>query len=275
LPIPEFTRAEYDEARNIYEFKALVAIAGISVIVGGVKTSARFIRTTQLFTRMTIGGFSFLRLLPGNSLKDQFSEFWDWPSVACIARNLVETYHLFWYLADPSLSEEDVHMRLELMRYHLNFEKYRLYKEGGQGQETLSEFEEGLPQERAALASLPAFRSLPKALQSDLLKGKRPMHLTHTQIGNSLPFITGYFQPIYRLFSNQVHSTPFSFSAQSNERGRGFENDAERLYVTLSVQVVTKYMTAAVIEMARIFPDAIAKPCAGLIDLARQAHSEV
>ena len=274
MTITDYTRADYDLIRNLYEFKALVAMAGVSSNAGAINTSTRYIRTTQLFTRMTISGFSFLCLLPGSSLAKTHDEFWDWPSIASIARNIVETYHLFWYLADPALSEKEVCMRIDLMRFHLNCEKFKLYKEQGAPEEVLREFEEGLPKDRAALAADPVFVALPKELRSRLLKGKTPMHLTHAQIAERLSFLNGQFRPMYRLFSNQVHSTPFSFQSQSNDRGRGFENDAERFYIIIAIKAVIKYFTTAVIEMGRIFPEQIGRTCSGLIELAKMAHDE-
>jgi hypothetical protein len=244
----------------------------VSSAAGGIKTSARYIRATQLFTRLVVGTYSFVRLLPGNSITRDRSAFWDWPTVACVARNLTETYQIFYYLIDPGLAEEDVELRVNLMNLHLNSEKYRIYKEGRASQQVLATFEVGLPQDRTRLLQSPAFQRLPKELRNDLLKGKKAMHLSHSQIGESLPFMDRDFRWIYRLLSNHVHTTPFSFQAQSNERGRGDENDAERFYITLAIQVVLKYVTAAVLDMARIFPDRIANPCEACVDRARTLH---
>jgi hypothetical protein len=275
--VPEtigYTREEYDAEREKYELRALVAAAGVSEQAGGIKTSTRNIRATQLFTRLNLAGFTFLRMLPGNTITGHLGEFWDWPSIACIARNIVETFHLFWYLSDPSLSAEEVDMRVSLMHLHLNTEKYKLYKEWNAGQEVLRSFEEGLPRDRARLEANRVFASLPERQRKELLKGNRPMHLTHSEIGGSLPFMDRHFRPIYRLFSNHVHSTPLSFQAQSNTRGRGDENDAERFYIILAIQVVIKYLTAAVIEMARMFPREVGAPCSRLVDIARELHAE-
>ena len=67
-------------------------------------------------------------------------------------------------------------------------------------QQVLATFEVGLPQDRTRLLQSPAFQRLPKELRNDLLKGKKIMHLSHSQIGESLPFMDRNFRWIYRLF---------------------------------------------------------------------------
>ncbi|MBH2010699.1 MAG: hypothetical protein I8H71_13430 [Xanthomonadaceae bacterium] len=252
--------------------RLLKAAMRVSQGVGGIKTSNRYIRATQLFTRLTVGSYTFVRLLPSNTTTRDRVEFWDWPSVACVARNLVETYHTFYYLIDPKLSESEVEMRIDLMHLHLNSEKYRLYKELKPGAEILKGFEVGLPKDKERLKNNAIFRKLSEGRQSELLKGRAAMHLTHAEIAEALPFIDRYFRPIYRLFSIHVHSAPMSFQAQSNERARGDENDAERMYITLAIQIVLKYLSAAMLDMARLFPDAVARKCPEALAVARELH---
>jgi hypothetical protein len=158
------------------------------------------------------------------------------------------------------------------MHFHLNSEKYRLYREWKPDAEVLRSFEAGLPKDKERLCANKIFRNLPERMRRDLLKGRKAMHLTHTEIGESLPFMGHHFRPLYRLFSNHVHSSPFSFQAQSNERGRGDENDAERFYITLAIQVVGKYVSAAILDMAHIFPREIGKSYERQVSLARRIH---
>ncbi len=94
------------------------------------------------------------------------------------------------------------------------------------------------------------------------------MHLSHAQIGASLPVAGKHFRGVYRLLSNAAHSSPLSFQAQSNERGRGFGNAAERNYITLAIKLVVDCLARATVEMGRIFPTDIGGPCRNLVRLA-------
>ena len=266
-----YTRADYDRERVTAE-RVLAIVLTVSDAAGGIKTSTRWIRATQLFTRLSVTLFSFIRLLPENTITRDREPFWDWPSVAALARNIIETYHAFYYLTDPTLSDEDVQFRINLMHLHHNAEKYRLYREWGAPAEVLTDFETGLPKDRERLRGNSVFTALSEKHQESLLKGKRAMHLQHEQINAKLPFMGRFFRPIYSLFCNQVHSTPFAFQTQSNERGRGDENDTERFYIILAIQVVVKYVTAAVLDMARIFPEEIACGCEVEVEKAQAVY---
>ena len=128
VKVPSSARDHYkDELASIEQ--ALWAAMDVSSAAGGIKTSTRYIRATQLFTRLVVGTYSFVRP-PGNTITRDLNAFWDWPTAACVARNSTETYHIFYYLVDPSLTEEDVELRVNLMHLHLNSGKYRLYKKG-------------------------------------------------------------------------------------------------------------------------------------------------
>jgi hypothetical protein len=266
----EFTRDRYDLDRNRIE-RLLFAAMEVSQAAGGIKTSTRNIRATQLYTRLTVGSYTFVRLLPANQLTRDLSEFWDWPSVACIARNIMETYHAFHYLSSADLSDEEVDMRISLMHLHLNSEKYKLYKEWKPGHPILEEFERGLPKDRERLQKAPAFSRLTKGRQADLLRGRAAMHLSQAEVGEALPFMGRRFCALYRLLSTHVHSVPFSFVSQSNERGRGDENSAERFYMSLAIAIVVKYLSSAVLEMARMFPDKVGNGCANAVGFARES----
>ena len=108
--------------------------------------------------------------------------FWDWQSVAALARNIIEIYHGFYYLTDSTLSDDDVQFRIYLMHLHHNAEKYRLYQEWGAPAEVLSDFEAGLPKDRERLRGNSVFAALSEKQQESLLKGKHALHL---QIGKS------------------------------------------------------------------------------------------
>ena len=52
------------------------------------------------------------------------------------------------------------------------------------------------------------------------------------------------------------------------------ENDAERYYITIAIQVVGKYLTAATLEMVEIFRDEIGVTCERFAIIARKLHDK-
>lgn len=252
----QYTAKAYREELHTVEDLLGIAVK-ISGMCGGIMTSTRFIRAAQLYTRLVITLRSFVRLLPENKITNDREPFWDWGSVAAVARILVEIYHGFYYIGVEKLSEDEIDFRLGLMQLHLNSEKYRLYKEWGADRKVLGKFEVGLPKDRQRVKNTKFFNALPREKQSDLLKGKGVMHLSRQEIADRSNVLGTHFKPLYRLFSNQAHATPFAFQSQSNIRGRGLENPAERGYIMIAIQVVIRYISRAILEMAEIFPEEI------------------
>jgi hypothetical protein len=270
---PGYTAETYrDELRKVEELLAIAIL--ISESSGEIETSTRFIRATQLYTRLVATLHSFVRLLPENRSTNEREPFWDCGSVAAVARVLMEVYHSFYYIGAETIPDDEADFRLLLMHYHRNSEKYRLYKEWGATQDVLRGFEERLPLDQECLKCNKAFQRLTPKKQRALLRGKTAMHLSHGEIAARSSVLGRHFRPLYRLFSNQVHSTPFASQSQSNMRGRGFENPADRLVITLAVQVVIGYSARATLEMAELFPDQIKRAHPEALRRARELFDD-
>lgn len=215
----------------------------------------KLVRTHQLYIRLTVTCLSFIRLLPQNKyLKTNF-DFWDFPSVANIARNFIETYHVFYYIGVDKITDEETELRLLIFNYHLNNEKYKLFKEFGASADVLNEFELNLPIAKEEIKNHNAYSIIQPSKVKGILNGKEFMVITHKEISEKIEFNTKEFIPMYRFLSNQTHSTPFSFFSQSNERGRGIENETEVEYIVMCIDLVTKYLLASMIDTINIFPD--------------------
>jgi hypothetical protein len=141
-----------------------------------------------------------------------------------------------------------------LLLYHHNYEKYRLYKDWSTPLDTLQQFEGKLPLARLQLEAHPFYVTLDRRQQRRVSEGHHFSYLTRDQLVARLPFPTSDIRPFYRLFSNQIHATPFSLQTVSNERGRGIENEAERGYISFAMTLLRKYLAASVLGVAQILP---------------------
>ena len=212
-------------------------------------------RAHQLYNRMTVSCMSFVHLLPMNLPFKTKAEFWDFFSVASLTRNILENYLTLFYIGVDNVSKEESDFRLAIFQFHLNSEKFRLYQEFGESVENLKDFAENLPRDKEKIRTNTYFNSINKAKAASILKGNDFMYLTKHEIFAKIPFKTDEFTPMYRLLSNHTHSTPFAFYTQSNERGRGLENATEVAYITMCIDLVTKYLLAAILDVIAMFPD--------------------
>lgn len=262
-----YSRKDYDEELHTYG-QLLGAAVSVSQAAGGIKTETRYIEATKIFTRLVIIAVTFFRLLPGNPITRDKQELWDWPSVAAIARNFLEAYLHFFYLGVETVTKDEIDFRLKAMWFHLNSEKYRMYK-SGPTRIDLSEFEKNLPIKKQQIQEHPFFRELNKEQQQRVLSGTSPTYMTKSQLMARLPFPSKELMWMYRHYSNEVHSTAFAFSSQSNERGRGDENVTERAYMIFASWLVRKYLSSAIMSMAKMFPKEIGVVAGKAVDIAQ------
>ena len=231
------------------------------------------VRANQLYIRLTVSCLSYIRLLPYNRHFPADYEFWDLFSILSISRNIIETYIMFWYIAVDGISQEERKLRLDILMYHLNNEKYKLYRDFNADSEYLHEFEAKLPQKKQDFTDSEIFtRYVEKSRRKNILNGKEAKYLSNIEIMNKMPSRTEEFVPLYRLFSNHTHSMPFAFFSLDNQRGSGRRNQAEIHYIEISLEFVTKYLLCAIVDTITLFPFCEAKLDPGKLKIIREEY---
>jgi len=238
----------YRDELNTYEelVSLLIKVSGSS---GGIGTTTIGIEGTKIFTRLVLSVMTIGGVLPFNRINK--SEHWDFPSIGILARALIETTHRYLYLIDSNISEEEANFRRKLHFYRSNCEKYRLYSEE-ENHVILKEFEEKLPESKAEIMSFQTYLSLDKNMAKKIRSGKSDMHFTDSEVAKKYGLIMNHFGFYYRLLSNQSHGSPFSTTSQSNERGRGMENDVERFYLCLVLRILNRYMSKTLLSQIEL-----------------------
>lgn len=217
----------------------------------------RFARAHQLYNRLTVTCMSIVRLLPGNKIFPASVDFWDFFSIAPLTRNFIENYFAFFYIGVDNVDPVEQELRLLIFNYHHNHEKYQIYKLFDAPVGVLEEFEINLPKDAEKIKNNRHFSTLKPFLQKEILTGKKFLYLSRTEIASRFAFSANEIKALYKFFSNHTHSSPFSFYSMSNERGRGLQNDAELQYTTMAIEVVIKYLSAAILDMTKIFPESV------------------
>lgn len=72
---------------------------------------------------------------------------------------------------------------------------------------------------------------------------------------DKIPFRIEEFKPLYRFFSNHIHSMPFATHSTTDQRGTGARNAVEVRYVEAALHFVTKYLLAATMDSILLFPE--------------------
>lgn len=255
-----------DELR-VYE-QLIPNLVQVSDSSGGINTSTRGIEGTKIYTRLVLSAMTIGAVLPGNQVNH--SSLWDFPSVAILARSLMETTHRYLYLIEPGISEEEAWFRQKLHFYRINCEKYRLYSEK-EDLEILKEFEKKLPEAKTELIASPVYMGLDKNMMKKIRSGNTDMHFTDAEVADKNDLIKDHFGFYYRLFSIHSHGSPMATTAQSNTRGRGFENEAEGFYLALATCVLNRYLSKALLSQVELL--SLQKKCSEAVNCATIVQS--
>ncbi len=175
---------------------------------GGIKTSGKNIRANQLFTKLTLASLTIKRILPYKH--DGCYKWWDVSSFFALSRVFIETAHYYYYMGIEKQTQQEVLYRFKLSQYHNNYEKYRLMKGKGESKE-LEEGRKILSGQREWLKSQEIFASFGKLIQAKIENGNTAMTKTDSEIAKQFPIDVRFYELIYRLTSNYVHSNPLSF----------------------------------------------------------------
>lgn len=257
----------YPDELHVYE-QLIFHLVQVSDSSGGIDTSTIGIEGTKIYTRLVLGAMTIGAILPGNQANN--SKLWDFPSVAILARSLFEATHRHLYLIEPGISEDESVFRRKLHFYRINCEKYRLYFER-KDLELLKEFEEKLPESKAQLMASPIYAGLDKNMAKKVRSGNTDMHLTEEEVASAYGLIKKHFGFYYRLLSIHSHGSPMATTAQSNTRGRGFENEAERFYLALVLSLLNRYLSKALLFQTELL--SLQSKCSVAVQFAKTVQS--
>ena len=242
-------KKDYKDALQTFE-KLVMAAVVFSDVSGGIWTSNLGIEATKIYTRLTLSSMTINLILPENNINH--NHLWDFPSIATLSRSFIETCHRYLYLSEQDLSDEEAEFRLKLYYFHMNSEKYRLFKETKNNENMLNEFEAKLPLMKDWIMKSAIYKSLTKQMAQKVRSGSFDMHFANEQIAERYSLIGGRFKSMYKLLSNHAHGMPFATYSQSNERGRGFENQAELSYMVLALMLLNQYLSLIITKQVEL-----------------------
>lgn len=257
----------YPDELHVYE-QLIPHLVCVSDCSGGVYTTTLGIEGTKIYTRLVLSGMTIRSILPANQVNN--SQLWDFPSVAVLARSLIEATHRYLYLVEPGVSPEEGEFRRKLYFYRINCEKYQLYSEK-KDHEILKEFEEKLPKARAEITASSVYKGLDKNMAKRIRSGNADMHLTDAEVAKLTGLIDEHFGFYYRLLSIQAHGSPMATTSQSNTRGRGLENDAESFYLSLALRLLCRYLSKSLLYQVELL--SLEKKCSDAVVFANMVLS--
>ncbi|MGJ4727687.1 hypothetical protein [Luteimonas sp. SDU101] len=181
-------------------------------------------------------------------------QYWDFSSVACHARALLEGNLYFHYFIAPENDElEEGRARITLMQLNDCCSRMKIF-------ETVPEqrqwFENQAEQLRDRLRSIRFFQQLSTSTQNSCLSGKKAWFFDRQQLVEAVGWEKADFDVLWDLWSQHSHIHPVSFlRMEPNARGSGLECDPDRLYIAKAMLISASIVDGATDKIVEVFPD--------------------
>jgi hypothetical protein len=210
-----------------------------------------------LFTRMCTTSVSLLCLTPTSRFAGTLLDHYDSSATAALARNIIDSYLMFFYLCIDDGPAEEWQVRLKVMYLHDCMSRLKMFRDLNPEDPQVARFKEQADQLRVELMAIPFLAAYPEKKQMSLLKGDRSMIISRDDLLEKLDIDHARFRGIYALLSSHIHSAPLAFSRMADgDRGRGVESDYEKGRIGLALELADGYLRRATAEVLTIFPDA-------------------
>jgi hypothetical protein len=206
-----------------------------------------------LFTRLCTTAMSISKLAPKSSSINQ-SVHWDCVSLSSLTRNLIESYHVFFYFCIEKVSQVEWEFRKLLFDLHDNKNRYEMLKFLGTDQ--IINYEKIRDELIKQLQNNLFFSKLNQKIQNKYLKGDYAFALSREDIEERMGNDKLAFKGWYKFLSNQTHNFPMSFSRMVEQgKGMGVESEIEVGYSANAIEFSIIYFLEATKQMLEIFPD--------------------
>ncbi len=222
--------------------------------------SSKKVIASALFDKLLVTAKSYLKLLPFSSLHGSEEDDWDLSSIATLTRNIIENYNIFFYLIVDKVPKDEEYFRILLCELHSDVERLKMYNSLKVEKEIVKKQREKINKIKDDIYKNTFYKSLDWDDRNELIKGKRPLYLSGTQINKKidLDISNEEIEFVYRFTSNYIHSSPFSIhDIEENE-------ETDIIYITELLEVVNKYLKQAILDYKKLFQGIFAKYIPGI-----------
>lgn len=209
---------------------------------------------SYIFTKLCLHALALLQLRPEVGVPRTANELtvWNIPSVAVIARAIMDSYYVFFYLAIDECTEEELEFRHLLWHYHGEKQRLDMLKLIKSTNPCIVQLKKDVDILKARLVESSFYKSLDANLQRKIRKGERGVLLSNTQLSKRAGIDPNYYKATFNYLSQYVHTYPFAATQLAIFRA----DDEESLQVAKSViDSSTGFLSHAIRDFIRLVPD--------------------
>ena len=207
----------------------------------------------MIFARNCLTCVSLLRLIPISSFYRPVEKLdaWDLPSVASLVRNIIETYHVFFYITEE-VSDAEREARVALWRFHETAERLKALQLGVPSSKGIEQLTNEYSKRRARLERSSFFQSLPKKQRANLLNARDSKFSSQSEIAERAGVSRKYLASCYKYCSNFTHTSPMAISMLNAFRAGTPEGRQRFKYVS---ELATAFMALTIRDFLCLVPD--------------------
>lgn len=208
---------------------------------------------STIFARNCLTCISLLRLVPISSFYRPLEKLdaWDLASVVSLVRNIVETYHVFFYIIEK-VPDAERDARKALWRFHETVERLKALELGVPSSKGIPALRKEYAERRTQLEAQPFFEGLPMKRRTDLLNGRDSKFLTQKEIAERAGVSRRYLASCYKYCSNFTHTSPMSVTMMNAFRAGTSEGEQRFKYTS---ELATAFMALTVRDFLNVVPD--------------------
>jgi len=194
-----------------------------------------------------------LRLIPISSFYRPIDglDAWDLPSVASLVRNIIETYHVFFYITED-VSDDEREAREALWRFHETAERLKALQLGVPCSKRIEQLEKEYIERRTRLEASAFFQKLPNKQRTNLLSARDSKFSSQSEIADRAGVSRKYLASCYKYCSNFIHTSPMSVAMMNAFRAGTPEGSQRFKYVS---EIATAFMALTIRDFVRLAPD--------------------
>lgn len=208
---------------------------------------------SSIFARNCLTCISLLRLIPISSFYRPLENLdaWDLPSAASLVRNIIETYHVFFYITE-NVSDEESEARKALWRLHETAERLKALQLGVPSSRGIHDLTKEYAKRKNGLEASPFFQALPKKQCVNLLDGRESKFLTQREIAQRAGVSPRYLATCYKYCSNFTHTSPMAVAMMNAFRAGTPEGRQRFKYVS---EIGAAFMALTIRDFVRLVPN--------------------
>jgi hypothetical protein len=207
---------------------------------------------TWLFIRACVTSVSMIRLFDEQETGNEKLQYLDHPSIAALARALIENIAVLIYFADGTLSEDEWLCRKHIIDLHDAINRGQFLAQIDPGQQPPPK--KLLERLRKKLTDSPAFMAIPAARRKRLLDGEDMFIEGRHQAMLVFGWGDQTTRGAYKYLSSHAHSTALAFHRTETNQLYAPRSRASRATAGFAVEFASHALGRGCIHMLGLFP---------------------